>query len=327
MDAVIMDSREVKGVPFVAAVGRQTLFHNGNWETLVAGSSGGAVATFVLHPLDLVRIRLQVNESTGLAFRPQYNGTVDALRSIYRSNGIAGLYQGAVPNVLGTGISWGLFFFFFNNIKTWMQGGDAKQALGPGKEFLASYQAGLLTLVLMNPLSVAKSRIYLEYKQSAGATFNGVCYKGTASALSNIYRIYGVRGLYKGFIPGLVGNFHGAIQFMIYEELKNYNKKHYSNGNVDTRLYKCIECLAIPAISKIIAVLMMYPCQVIRTRLHDQHRSYSGITDVIKQMIKTEGTRSLYKGVCAQLCQSVPNICIVFMVYQCITSRAVTNDL
>ncbi|KAL3882625.1 hypothetical protein ACJMK2_028949 [Sinanodonta woodiana] len=322
-----MDSRDVKDASFSAVVGSKTLFHNIKLETIAAGSSGGVIATFALHPLDLVRIRLQVNEGKGLVVRPQYNGAVDALRSIYRSKGIAGLYQGVVPNVLVTGMSWGLFFSFCNTIKMWMQGGDAKQALGPGKEFLASYGAGVLTIMLMNPLSVAKSRICLQYKQSAGATPNGECYKGTANALSNIYRNNGVRGLYKGLIPGLVGTFQGAIQFMLYEEMKHYSNKHFSRGTEDTRLFKCIECLAIPAISKIIAVLVTYPCQVIRTRLHDQHRSYHGVIDVVKQLIKYEGTKSLYKGLCTQLCQSVPNICIVFMVYQCFTSRTETKGL
>ena len=52
--------------------------------------------------------------------------------------------------------------------------------------------------------------------------------------LIKITREEGFKGLYKGFVPGIWGVSHGAIQFMAYEELKNaYNV--YRNQPVDTK--------------------------------------------------------------------------------------------
>ena len=49
-------------------------------------------------------------------------------------------------------------------------------------------------------------------------------YTGMVDAFLKIFRHEGAAGLYKGFVPGLCGVLHGAIQFMAYEELKNrYN--------------------------------------------------------------------------------------------------------
>ena len=35
------------------------MFQQLKWQNLVAGVSGGVLATFILHPLDLIKIRLQ----------------------------------------------------------------------------------------------------------------------------------------------------------------------------------------------------------------------------------------------------------------------------
>lgn len=60
-------------------------------------------------------------------------------------------------------------------------------------------------------------------------------FRGMVDALVKMYRYEGIRGLYKGFVPGIFGVSHGALQFMAYEEMKNsYN--NYRNLPIDTKL-------------------------------------------------------------------------------------------
>lgn len=54
-------------------------------------------------------------------------------------------------------------------------------------------------------------------------------------ALVKTYRFEGIRGLYKGFVPGVFGVSHGALQFMAYEEMKN-RFNHYRKLPIDTKL-------------------------------------------------------------------------------------------
>ena len=68
-------------------------------------------------------------------------------------------------------------------------------------------------------------------------------YKGFIDALFKIRREEGFKGLYKGFVPGIWGVSHGAIQFMAYEELKNAYNTQYKHQPVDTKLVRyCTDC-------------------------------------------------------------------------------------
>ena len=67
-----------------------------------------------------------------------------------------------------------------------------------------------------------------------------VACRGMLDAFRKIGRDEGVRGLYKGFVPGLWGVSHGAIQFMAYEELKTrYN--HFKEQPIDSKLVGSLE--------------------------------------------------------------------------------------
>uniref|UniRef100_A0A8C4NFK6 Solute carrier family 25 member 32a n=1 Tax=Eptatretus burgeri TaxID=7764 RepID=A0A8C4NFK6_EPTBU len=159
-------------------------------ENLVAGTLGGVVATLMLHPLDLVKIRFAVSD--GLSSRPKYRGLVHCMGSIWRQQGLRGLYQGVAPNVCGSGASWGLYFFFYQAIKAYKQEGRS-EPLGPTQHMISAAEAGAATLSFTNPIWVTKTRLVLQYE-------NVECqrrYHGMFDALTKIYKHEGIRGLYK----------------------------------------------------------------------------------------------------------------------------------
>lgn len=281
------------------------------YEYFVAGISGGVVSTLTLHPLDLIKIRLAVND--GRSSIPQYTGIVNAFKQIMKSEGIRGFYRGVTPNVLGSGCSWGLYFFFYNNIKTWIQGGNAKKPLGPSMHMLAAADAGILTLLMTNPIWVVKTRLCLQYVEDKNLA-ESKRYTGVTDALLKIYRTEGIRGLYKGLVPGMFGVSHGAIQFMTYEEMKNkYNI--YQNVPIDTKL-NMFEYILFAAVSKVIAAAVTYPYQVLRARLQDHHLDYRGTWHCIQVTWRSEGFRGFYKGLSPYLIHVTPNICVIFFAYE-----------
>ena len=77
-----------------------------------------------------------------------------------------------------------------------------------------------------------------------------------------------------------------------------------------------LEYLTGAAISKLIAAVATYPYQVVRARLQDQQSNYSGALNCVRQTFRYEGMSGLYKGLVPYLVHVMPNICIVFLIYE-----------
>ena len=121
-----------------------------------------------------------------------------------------------------------------------MQGGDSKVKLSTSSYLMASSSAGIVTLGLTNPIWVVKTRLCLQFGRDTKNVSNQdptKVYKGMIDALKKITINEGLPGLYKGFVPGIWGVSHGAIQFMIYEELKS-SYCYYKSQPIDTQLVR-----------------------------------------------------------------------------------------
>lgn len=283
------------------------------YEHLVAGISGGVTSTLLLHPLDLIKIRFAVNDGRTAAV-PQYRGLTGAFLTIFRQEGFKGLYKGVTPNVWGSGSAWGFYFLFYNTIKTYIQDGNTAQPLGPSLHMLAAAEAGVLTLVMTNPIWVVKTRLCLQLTEPGQKANNSAMYAGMVDGLKKIYRTEGVRGLYSGFVPGMLGVSHGALQFMTYEEMKNKYNQHRKRP-IDAKL-TTVEYLTFAAVSKLIAAATTYPYQVVRARLQDHNHRYKGTWDCIKLTWRYERLSGFYKGLWPYLVHVTPNICLVMLIYE-----------
>lgn len=72
-------------------------------ELYAAGSIGGLANTVVAGPVEHIRIRLQTQPSNPKL----YNGPLDCVAKLYKSNGIAGVFKGQVPTMWRDGIGYG----------------------------------------------------------------------------------------------------------------------------------------------------------------------------------------------------------------------------
>eukprot|EP00271_Cylindrocystis_brebissonii_P014375 TRINITY_DN35718_c0_g1_i1.p1 TRINITY_DN35718_c0_g1~~TRINITY_DN35718_c0_g1_i1.p1 ORF type:complete len:493 (+),score=96.37 TRINITY_DN35718_c0_g1_i1:255-1733(+) len=86
----------------------------GNLATLAIGASAGAVASTATFPLEVARKQMQVGALSG---RVVYKGTLDALFSIFKAQGVAGLYRGLFPSCVKLMPAAGISFMCYEAFK------------------------------------------------------------------------------------------------------------------------------------------------------------------------------------------------------------------
>ncbi|KAL2007191.1 hypothetical protein VTN00DRAFT_8629 [Thermoascus crustaceus] len=289
-----------------------------SWVESIAGFTAGVVSTVCLHPLDLIKTRLQVDRLSS-----RIGGSVRVVREIYQNEGgITAFYRGLTPNILGNSTSWGLYFLCYSNIKDIMHkfGNPGRDNLTSSDYFIASGTAGMLTAVFTNPIWVIKTRMLSTGSRTPGA------YASFTSGALQIFRSEGVAGFYRGLLPALFGVSHGALQFMAYEQLKLYrSKKTFStvsstaaDAEKMSRTLSNIDFLVISSLSKIFAGCITYPYQLLRARLqtYDAAVLYRGATDAIRQIWRKEGLSGFYKGLGPNLLRVLPSTWVTFLVYE-----------
>ncbi|XP_021908226.1 folate transporter 1, chloroplastic isoform X2 [Carica papaya] len=287
------------------------------WENAAAGAVAGFATVAAMHPLDVVRTRFQVHDGRASNL-PTYKNTVHAVLTIARFEGLRGLYAGFYPAVLGSTVSWGLYFFFYGRAKQrYARGRDDK--LSAGLHLASAAEAGGLVCLCTNPIWLVKTRLQLQNPLHQTRQ-----YSGFYDALRTIMREEGWRALYRGIVPSLLLVSHGAIQFTAYEELRTVFvglKEMKRNSGDQHDLLTSIDYAILGGSSKVAAILFTYPVQVIRARLQQRPNKngtprYMDSWHVIKETARFEGLRGFYKGVTPSLLKNVPAASITFIVYE-----------
>lgn len=76
------------------------------WKSAACGAVAGSIAAFATTPLDVAKTRIMLARHQSETAR---GGTLAALRSVYGSNGISGLFAGAVPRVMWISLGGAVF--------------------------------------------------------------------------------------------------------------------------------------------------------------------------------------------------------------------------
>lgn len=144
---------------------------------------------------------------------------LDGLKHILKTEGVAGVYQGAAATALKQGSNQGLRFMWFNEYKKRVTN-DGEIPLTPIMGLLGGMSAGCFSTLGNNPFDVVKTRM-----QGTNASQ----YKNTVDCFKQIITNEGVGAFYAGVVPRLGRVVPGqGIIFMSFESIQSWLENTFS---------------------------------------------------------------------------------------------------
>lgn len=208
--------------------GRQSMSLNA-----IAGATSGAIGAILGSPLFLIKTRQQsYSTATPSGAQHSYKGTLDGLRSVYRADGLMGLYRGCTAAVIRTGmgssVQLPMYFLAKRELSHRMHMKE-----GPMLHLTSSTFSGFSVCVVMHPAGGCRDFQFLPQIKILMVVFadtimsrmynqNGNLYRNVFDCFAKTIVTEGVMACYKGFLPHLVRILpHTVLTLTLAEQTKS----------------------------------------------------------------------------------------------------------
>ncbi len=290
------------------------------------------ICRFCIAPLDVLKIRLQLQYHSladPLTQRLPHTpaGVLVVARDIFRHEGITGFWKGNIP-AEGLYLSYGAIQFLTYRstsqfIETLAEGRDVSLP-GPAKSFVAGAVAGTAATTATYPLDLLRTRFAAQGTERV--------YEGLLASIRDITRNEGYTGFFRGLTAG-IGQIvpYMGLFFASYESLKvPLAGAHLPFGSGD----------AVAGITaSVLSKCAVFPLDTVRKRLQVQGPTRSkyiggtrmpvydrGIWATLTTIVKTEGSKGLYRGLGVSLTKAAPASAVTMWTYERALSALRTLD-
>lgn len=289
----------------------------------VEGGIASIVAGCSTHPLDLIKVRMQLqgealpiisHEATTLAFAGRapsvpasifYRGPIAVGLDIVRLEGAHALFSGVSATVLRQSLYSTTRMGLYEVLKQkWSN--DEKGDFSVTKKIGAGLVAGGVGAAIGNPADVAMVRMQADGRLPKLQQRN---YAGVTDALGQMVKQEGVRVLWRGSSLTIQrAMVVTAAQLATYDQAKEsiVQRRMLPDGLPTHVTASCVAGL--------VASIASNPIDVIKTRfMNMKANAYSGVLDCALKTVRTEGPLALYKGFLPTVMRQGPFTIVLFV--------------
>jgi len=266
------------------------------------GGVAAAVSKTAAAPIERVKLLIQNQDEmlkSGRLERP-YGGIADCFRRVIAEEGVGSLWRGNLANVLRYFPTQALNFAFKDQFKLMFAvPKTATYAKKFASNIAAGGMAGAASLTVVYSLDYARTRLANDSK-SAKKGGGERQFNGLLDVYRKTIKTDGVAGLYRGFNISVVGIIvYRGLYFGLYDSLKPMLGPFESNLLANFLLGWGIT---------IGAGLASYPIDTVRRRMmmtSGEAVKYKSSAHAFAEIVKKEGTKSLFKGAGANILRAV----------------------
>ncbi|KAH8371408.1 hypothetical protein KR093_007203 [Drosophila rubida] len=292
----------------------------------VGGGVSGAITRFVSQPFDVLKIRfqLQVEPLKAKSNESKYGGMLQAFKTIYREEGIRGVWKGHLAGQVMS-ISYALVqFWSYEQLRNAAAKKKFFHEHNHFSYFVCGGTAGCIGTIVAQPFDVVRTRVVAADPDSRTSQL------GAISGAFRVFRNEGFRGISSGMALTLLQIYPlvGA-NFLFY---KLFNRMLVNIGEYVTDKQNPKHTIPGPLLfisggmSGVVSKMLVYPADVIKKRLmlhhfEDDRKSFgenpkcSSVRECIANTLKYEGPSGFYKGMLPTLYKSGVMTACYFTIY------------
>ncbi|KAJ1831243.1 Mitochondrial succinate-fumarate transporter [Coemansia sp. RSA 2706] len=289
---------------------------------LVAGGAAGLAEAMCCHPLDTIKVRMQLRSSRRLgaeAAAAQPKSFLGVGQRIVQREGVRALYKGLGAVVTGIVPKMAIRFSSFELYKSWLANGNGHvSTLGV---FVAGLGAGVTEAVaVVTPMDVIKIRLQAQ-RHSTVDPLDVPKYRNAMHAAFTIVKEEGPATLYKGVaLTALRQATNQAVNFTFYQEFKRIARQLQSVDELPSYQH-----LILGGVSGAMGPISNAPIDTIKTRIQKsasvgRESGWTRFVQVTREIAQKEGYRAFYRGLTPRVLRVAPGQAITFMVYEKVKS-------
>ncbi|RZC68403.1 hypothetical protein C5167_031650 [Papaver somniferum] len=287
---------------------------------LIAGGAAGAFAKTTIAPLERIKILLQTRTEGFHSI-----GVYQSMKKLLKHEGVFGFYKGNGASVIRIVPYAALHFMTYEQYRCWILNNCPAMGTGPVVDLLAGSAAGGTAVLFTYPLDLARTKLAYQVTSPKESIRHGLRtihsqpdYCGLKDVFKSVYREGGIRALYRGVGPTLVGILpYAGLKFYIYEELKRRVPEEHQNS-VMLRL-------SCGALAGLFGQTFTYPLDVVRRQMQVQSLQqggpgYRNMIEGFTTIIRNQGWGQLFAGLSINYMKIVPSVAIGFTAYDMMKS-------
>ncbi|RHY18209.1 hypothetical protein DYB32_010419 [Aphanomyces invadans] len=230
--------------------------------------------------------------------RRHLHGTVDALRFVFRTEGLRGLFAGLPPTLMLAVPSTVLYYTSYDHLVR--EGSRQFPELTPLMPLVAGSSARIVAATVVSPLELVRTRMQ-----------NGV-EKNMWSILRRSVREHGLRSLTRGLQATLARDVpFSAIYWTCYEQLKG---RLANRPEFDQRPVHLAFCAG--AAAGMVAATITTPFDVVKTLQQVDGSMQLSTTQVLRRLVATQGLAAVMTGLAPRLAKIAPSCAIMISTYE-----------
>lgn len=299
-------------------------------DSMMAGAFAGMLSRVAVAPLDVIKIRMQVQVEPvgprrGALGAGKYRGIAQCARTILKEEGARGLWAGTVPALFLWVPYTAVQFAALGEFKRVARenGGDPEK---PPLAFAGGAVAGATATVVTYPFDVMRTVLAAQGSPRV--------YESLPAAAAGILKSRGPAGLYAGVGVTLLEIVPAsAIQFGVYALLRNIalaeDPRIRDSRDSTPRAVSPLANAACGFGAGSVARVIIHPLDVVKKRFQvaGLARSlrygervaaaeFSSFASAFGTILRKEGVRGFYKGLTPGLIKSAPASAITFAAYE-----------